>query len=317
MLNSIIRKVVLTIPLLLLVSIIMFTVINMLPGNAAMVMLSDIGGSVEQLDALEEELGLDQPVYVRYFQWLNGFIHGNLGESYLTSQPVIKRIQERLPVTLELIGISIALAVIIGIPTGIICAVKRNKPIDYVLSTLTMVGVGIPQFWLGILLILLLSVNLHWLPASGFVRFSVDAAKNIQIMIMPSVTLALSLAAPIARQTRSAMLDTLNQDYILTAKAKGQRGSVIYMVHALRNALVPVITAITSQINSMIGGVFVIETLFLLPGMGKSMVDAIYQRDYPIVMGVAMIVVTCIVLINLLTDIIYIFIDPRISLSKK
>ncbi len=317
MLNSIIRKVVLTIPLLLLVSIIMFTVINMLPGNAAMVMLSDIGGSVEQLDALEEELGLDQPVYVRYFQWLNGFVHGNLGESYLTSQPVIKRIQERLPVTLELIGISIGLAVLIGIPTGIICAVKRNKPIDYVLSTLTMVGVGIPQFWLGILLILLLSVNLHWLPASGFVRFSVDAAKNIQIMIMPSVTLALSLAAPIARQTRSAMLDTLNQDYILTAKAKGQRGSVIYMVHALRNALVPVITAITSQINSMIGGVFVIETLFLLPGMGKSMVDAIYQRDYPIVMGVAMIVVTCIVLINLLTDIIYIFIDPRISLSKK
>lgn len=317
MLNSIIRKVVLTIPLLLLVSIIMFTVINMLPGNAAMVMLSDIGGSVEQPDALEEELGLDQPVYVRYFQWLNGFVHGNLGESYLTSQPVIKRIQERLPVTLELIGISIGLAVLIGIPTGIICAVKRNKPIDYVLSTLTMVGVGIPQFWLGILLILLLSVNLHWLPASGFVRFSVDAAKNIQIMIMPSVTLALSLAAPIARQTRSAMLDTLNQDYILTAKAKGQRGSVIYMVHALRNALVPVITAITSQINSMIGGVFVIETLFLLPGMGKSMVDAIYQRDYPIVMGVAMIVVTCIVLINLLTDIIYIFIDPRISLSKK
>ena len=134
---------------------------------------------------------------------------------------------------------------------------------------------------------------------------------------MPSVTLALSLAAPITRQTRSAMLDTLNQDYILTAKAKGQSSAKIYMVHALRNALVPVITAITSQINSMIGGVFVIETLFLLPGMGKSMVDAIFQRDYPIVMGVAMIVVICIVIINLLTDIAYIFIDPRISLDKK
>lgn len=180
-----------------------------------------------------------------------------------------------------------------------------------------MIGVAMPQFWLGILFILLFSVTLGWLPASGFERFSVDAAQNLKTMLMPSVTLALSLSAPIARQTRSAMLDTLNQDYIMTAKAKGQRDSKIFLVHALRNALVPVITAITSQINSMIGGVFVIETLFLLPGMGKSMVDAIFQRDYPIVMGIAMVVVTCIVLINLITDIIYIFIDPRISLNKQ
>ena len=317
MLNSILRKILLTIPLLLLVSIIMFTVINMLPGNAAMVMLADIGGSVEQLQDLEAELGLDQPVYVQYFNWLKGFVQGNLGTSILTSQPVAKRIQERLPVTLELIAFSLGLAILIGIPSGILCAVKRNKPIDYILSTVSMIGVGMPQFWLGILFVLLFSVKLRWLPASGFTKFRVDAAKNLKVMLMPSVTLALSLAAPITRQTRSAMLDTLNQDYILTAKAKGQSSAKIYMVHALRNALVPVITAITSQINSMIGGVFVIETLFLLPGMGKSMVDAIFQRDYPIVMGVAMIVVICIVIINLLTDIAYIFIDPRISLDKK
>ena len=317
MLSSILRKIILTIPLLLLVSIIMFTVINMLPGNAAMVMLADIGGSVEQLQDLEAELGLDQPVYVQYLNWLKGFLQGNLGKSILTSQPVIKRIQERLPVTLELILFSLGLAIIIGIPSGILCAVKRNKPIDYILSTISMIGVGMPQFWLGILFVLLFSVKLGLLPASGFTKFSVDAAKNLKVMLMPSVTLALSLAAPITRQTRSAMLDTLNQDYILTAKAKGQSSARIYMVHALRNALVPVITAITSQINSMIGGVFVIETLFLLPGMGKSMVDAIFQRDYPIVMGIAMVVVICIVIINLLTDIAYIFIDPRISLDKK
>ena len=312
-----IRKIILTIPLLLLVSIIMFTVINMLPGNAAMVILGDAGGSVEQLEQLEAKLGLDQPVPVQYFNWLKRFVTGDMGTSYLTNQPVVKRIQERLPVTLELILLSTVLAVLIGIPVGILCAVKRNKPIDYVLSTLSMIGVAMPQFWLGILFILLFSVTLGWIPASGFEKFSVDAARNLQSMLMPSVVLALSLSAPIARQTRSAMLDTLNQDYIMTARAKGQRDLNIFMVHALRNALVPVITAITSQINSMIGGVFVIETLFLLPGMGKSMVDAIFQQDYPIVMGIAMTVVSCIVLINLVTDIIYIFIDPRISLNKR
>lgn len=312
-----IRKIILTIPLLLLVSIIMFTVINMLPGNAAMVILGDAGGSVEQLEQLEAKLGLDQPIPVQYVNWLKRFVTGDMGTSYLTNQPVVKRIQERLPVTLELILLSTVLAVLIGIPVGILCAVKRNKPIDYVLSTLSMIGVAMPQFWLGILFILLFSVTLGWIPASGFEKFSVDAARNLQSMLMPSVVLALSLSAPIARQTRSAMLDTLNQDYIMTARAKGQRDLNIFMVHALRNALVPVITAITSQINSMIGGVFVIETLFLLPGMGKSMVDAIFQQDYPIVMGIAMTVVSCIVLINLVTDIIYIFIDPRISLNKR
>lgn len=317
MFNSIIRKVLLTIPLLLLVSIIMFLIINMLPGNAAMVMLGDLGGSVEQLEQLEDKLGLNDPVYVQYFRWLKNFLSGNLGKSMLTGQEVSKRISERLPVTLELIGFSILLAVLIGIPVGIICAVRRNKPIDYILSTISMIGVGMPQFWLGILFVLLFSVKLGWLPASGFTKFSVDAVKNLRVMLMPSVTLALSLAAPIARQTRSAILDTLSQDYILTARAKGQSEAKIYLVHALRNALVPVITAITSQINSMIGGAFVIETLFLLPGMGKSMVDAIFQRDYPIVMGIAMIVVMCIVVINLITDILYIFIDPRISLGKK
>lgn len=180
-----------------------------------------------------------------------------------------------------------------------------------------MIGVAMPQFWLGILFVLLFSVQLGVLPASGFTSFSKDIGQNLKSMLLPTVTLALSLSAPIIRQTRSAMLDTLNQDYILTAKAKGQKEWKIYLVHALRNALVPVITAITSQINSMIGGVFVIETLFLLPGMGKSMVDAIFQRDYPIVMGIAMTVVICIVLINLITDIIYLFIDPRISMNSK
>lgn len=315
--SAIIRKILWSIPLLILVSMIMFGVIHMLPGNAALVILGDAGGSAEQVAQLEEEMGLSDPLYVQYFDWITGFIKGDMGNSYLTSQPVSKRIIERLPVTLELIVWSVLLAVVIGLPIGIICAVKRNKAIDYFMSTIAMVGVAMPQFWLGILFILLFSVQLGWLPASGYVAFAINPLRHMKSMLMPSVTLALSLAAPIIRQTRSAMLDTLNQDYIMTAKAKGQNSRGIFVKHALRNALVPVITAITSQINGMIGGVFVIETLFLLPGMGKTMVDAIFQRDYPIIMGVAMVVVGCIVIINLITDIIYIFIDPRISLDAK
>ena len=211
----------------------------------------------------------------------------------------------------------IIVMIAIGIPIGILCATKRNKLVDYIFSTISMIGVAMPQFWLGILMILLFSVQLRVLPASGFTDFSVDAKKNLITMIMPSIVLGASLAAPIVRQTRSAMLDALNQDYIMTARAKGLSNKKIYLRHALRNALVPVITSITSQVNGMIGGVFVIETLFLIPGMGKSMVDAIFQRDYPIVMGTAMVVVLCIVIINLITDIIYILIDPRISLDKK
>lgn len=317
MVSAIVKKILWSIPLLLLVSMIMFGVIHMLPGNAALVMLGDAGGSAEQVQKLEESMGLTDPLYVQYFHWISNFVKGDMGTSYLTSQPVAKRIVERLPVTLELIVCSVVLAVIIGIPIGILCAVKRNKLVDYIMSTIAMIGVAMPQFWLGILFVLLFSVDLGWLPASGYVTFATNPMRHIQSMIMSSVTLALSLAAPIIRQTRSAMLDTLSQDYIMTAKAKGQNSVGIFVKHALRNALVPVITAITSQINGMIGGVFVIETLFLMPGMGKSMVDAIFQRDYPIIMGIAMVVVSCIVLINLITDIIYIFIDPRISLDSK
>ena len=317
MVSAIVKKILWSIPLLLLVSMIMFGVIHMLPGNAALVMLGDAGGSAEQVQKLEESMGLTDPLYVQYFHWISNFVKGDMGTSYLTSQPVAKRIVERLPVTLELIVCSVVLAVIIGIPIGILCAVKRNKLVDYIMSTIAMIGVAMPQFWLGILFVLLFSVDLGWLPASGYVTFATNPMRHIQSMIMPSVTLALSLAAPIIRQTRSAMLDTLSQDYIMTAKAKGQNSVGIFVKHAQSNALVPVITAITSQINGIIGGLFVIETLFLMPGMGKSMVDAIFQRDYPIIMGIAMVVVSCIVLINLITDIIYIFIDPRISLDSK
>ncbi len=314
--SYIIRKIIGIIPLLLIVSIIMFLFMNLLPGNVVDSILSE-GGTVEQQQKLMERYGLDLPIYVQYWTWLTNFVRGDMGVSYFSGQEVSERLAERFPVTLELILISIIIAILVGVTVGLICAVKRNKPTDYVLSTISMVGVAMPAFWLGMLLIMLVSVKLQWLPASGFVKFSVDPIENLKTMILPSITLGLSLAAPIARQTRSAMLDALSQDYIITAYSKGLKNKLVFWKHALRNALIPVVTSITNQINGLIGGAFVVETVFLIPGMGKSMVDAINQRDNPVVMGLSMAVVITVVIVNLVADILNAYIDPRITFSEK
>ncbi len=299
MISYIIKRCLRIIPLLLIVSIVMFLVLNLLPGNAVTQILSDMG-TVEQKEALEARFGLDLPVPVQYWKWLTNFIRGDMGKSFMTSKPVADMILERV-------------AIVIGIPAGIFCAVKRGKGTDYFLSTIAMAELAMPQFWIGMLLIMLLAVNLNILPASGFTRFNLDPARNLRSMILPTVTLGISLAAAIIRQTRSAMLDAIHQDFVITARSKGVAEGKIFAKHALRNALLPVVTAISSQINDMVGGAFVIETLFLLPGMGKMIVDAIYQRDYPVVMAGTMVVVTFVVLVNLCADILNTIIDPRIS----
>ncbi len=312
MISYIIKRCIRIIPLLLIVSMVMFLVLNLLPGNAVTQILSDMG-TIEQKEALEERYGLNLPVPVQYWKWLTNFVQGDMGKSFMTSKPVAEKILERIPVTAEMILLAILLAILIGIPAGIYCAVKRGKAADYILSTVTMVELSMPQFWIGMLLIMLLAVNLQVLPASGFTRFSVDPLRNLRSMIMPTITLGISLAAAIIRQTRSAMLDAIHQDFVITARSKGVKESKVFVKHALRNALLPVITAISSQINDMIGGAFVIETLFLLPGMGKMIVDAIYQRDYPVVMAGTMVVVAFVVIVNLCADILNTIIDPRIS----
>ncbi len=312
MISYIIKRCLRIIPLLLIVSIVMFLVLNLLPGNAVTQILSDMG-TVEQKEALEARFGLDLPVPVQYWKWLTNFIRGDMGKSFMTSKPVADMILERVPVTAEMILLALSLAIVIGIPAGIFCAVKRGKGTDYFLSTIAMAELAMPQFWIGMLLIMLLAVNLNILPASGFTRFNLDPARNLRSMILPTVTLGISLAAAIIRQTRSAMLDAIHQDFVITARSKGVAEGKIFAKHALRNALLPVVTAISSQINDMVGGAFVIETLFLLPGMGKMIVDAIYQRDYPVVMAGTMVVVTFVVLVNLCADILNTIIDPRIS----
>lgn len=315
MLAQSIKKILSIIPMLLIVSIILFSMMSMLPGNAALMILGDMGDT-QQLARVESTLGLDQPIYVQYFHWLSGVLKGDFGRSFLTSQPVVKRILERMPVTVELILLSVAFATIVGVPVGILCASKRNSASDYAASVTAMIGVAMPAFWIGMLLIMLFSIKLKWLPASGYASFASNPVKNLRTMALPVFAAGISLAATIVRQTRSAMLDVLKQDYIVTAEAKGQRRSVLLFKHALKNAAIPVVTAISMQISSMIGGSVVIEQVFLLPGMGKSMVDAIFQRDYPIVMAQALLIASFVVLINTVVDILYIIIDPRISHAK-
>lgn len=316
MIKHVLKRILSITPHLLIVTIILFFMINLLPGTAADLLVGDTG-DVAMIDQIEERLGLDQPIYIQYGRWLLNTVRGNLGTSYFTGLPVIDRIAERLPVTLELILLSILVAIIIGIPIGILCAVKRNKWIDYVFSTASMIVVAMPSFWTGMLLIIAFSITLHWLPASGFVPFMADPIQNLKSLILPVLATGSALSATIVRQTRSAMLDVLGQDYMQTGKSKGMGKTRLYFKHGLRNALIPVTTAISSQISTMIGGSVVVESVYLIPGMGKSLVDAIFQRDYPIVMGEALVIATLIVLLNVFVDLLYTFIDPRVSREIK
>ena len=317
MISQIIKRLLAVIPHLLIVTIVLFFLIHLLPGNAATMILGDSSSSIDQLQQLESQMGFDQPVHIQYLQWLKNILLGDLGTSYLTGYPVANRIAERLPVTLELISLSILLAILIGIPIGIICAVKRNSAIDYFFSTILTVGIAMPAFWAGMLMIIVFAINLNILPASGYVPFSQNPLMNLKHMILPVVATSISLMSTIARQTRSAMLDVLGQDFIMTAHSKGMKWRKIYYKHALNNALIPIITSISIQISTMIGGSVVVEAVFILPGMGKSMIDAIFQRDYPIVMGEALVIAILIVVLYLFVDIIYAVVDPRISYNQK
>ena len=304
------------IPILIAVSLILFLLMNVLPGNAATSRMN-VEASEQYIEQLEKNLGLDKPVHVRYWDWVRGMLRGDFGNSLLTSQPVADMIARRLPITVELALLSLIVAVIIAIPLGITSAIHRNKPIDLFASFFAMIGVTIPNFWLGMLLILYFSIRLKWLPASGFVPLVTDPMGNLTRMIMPALAIGTGFAAIVMRQTRSALLEVLDQDYIITAKAKGLKGSVVIWKHALRNSIIPVITVIAMSTGRLLGGAVITETVFAMPGIGKGIVDGIMNRDYPIVMGLIMISAVFIIVINTVVDVVYIFIDPRISHKSK
>lgn len=316
MLKNILKKLLLMIPILITVSIILFFLMNILPGDAAAGMATADQGE-EYIAELRARLNLDKPPVQRYLDWASGMLRGDFGNSLISGQPVAQKIMQRLPVTLELTFLAMLVAVIIALPLGVITAVKRNSALDTSMSAFAMVGVAMPPFWLGMLLVMLFSIYLGILPASGFVPFFENPLQNLRRMIMPAVTIGISFAATVMRQTRSAMLEVLDQDYMMTAEAKGLSDAVVIWKHGLRNALIPIVTTIAMQTGRMIGGAVVSESIFALPGMGSEIVDAILSRDTPVVMGMIMVVAFLVVIINTFMDIVYILIDPRIARGGK
>ena len=287
-----------------------------MPGDAADSM-STMDATAEEVEALRESLGLNDPMYIQYLRWLKNVLKGDFGISFLNGASVTEKIVTRLPVTLELTLLAMLIAVAIALPMGVLSATHRNSTIDAIASFISMIGVAVPHFWLAMMLIIIFSVNLHWLPASGFTPISQGLGKNLIKMIMPAFSVGLGFAATVMRQTRSNMIDVLGTDYISTAKAKGMSKSVVVWKHGVRNALIPVITVIGMQTGRLFGGAIVVETLFGLPGIGTAIVQSIFSRDYQMTMGCVMMVAVIIILINTIVDILYVIIDPRVRTTRK
>ncbi len=306
------RRVATTLPVLVLVSVIAFGLVFLLPGDAAMTILGDQAKDEQLYRTLRAELGLDQPIPLQYFQWVRKAATGDFGVSSRLRQPVGELIQQRLVPTAELAVLAMLLALLVSVPVGIVSAVHPNSRTDTVGTIFALSGVAIPHFWLGIMLMFLLAVWLRWLPPSGYVSPFVDLGQSLQLMIMPSLTLATGLTAVIMRQVRSSILDVMQQEYVVTARAKGVSEPVIVVVHALRNGLIPVVTVIGLQVGRLLGGAVVVEVIFSIPGMGRLAVDAISYREFPIVQAVVMVMAVAVTTANLATDILYAYLDPRI-----
>ena len=299
---------------LVLISLIVFTGVRMIPGDPARVM-AGTDADAAGLEEVREKYGLHDPIPVQYVRWIGLALRGDLGESIRTRQSVAWTVAIKLPITVELACLALLIALALAIPAGVIAAVRRNTAWDVLASAASLCGVSIPNFWLGIMLILLVSVRLGWLPASGFVPLFEDPVANVKRMLMPALVLGTALAAVLMRQTRNAMIEVLSADYIRTARSKGLAGSAVVVRHALRNALIPVVTILGLQMGALMGGAVVTESIFVLPGFGRLIVEAVFTRDYPVVQGVVLITASSYVLINLLVDISYTVLNPRIRIG--
>lgn len=304
MIKYIVRRLIALIPVLLGVTLIIFTLLYFTPGDPALVMLGD-EATPEAIAQIHEELGWNDPFWVRYFNYVVDLLHGDLGVSYTNGRPVFDLLVERLPKTITLALISTTIAVTLGILLGVIAAIKQNSIFDNLCMLLALVGVSMLHFWQGLLLMLLFGVKLGWLPISGW--------GEVGNVVLPSLTIGLGSMAIIARMTRSSMLEVINQDYINFARAKGQKNGKIITGHELRNALIPIITTIAIQFGNMLGGSVITETIFAIPGVGKLMVDSIRSGNYPVVQGGVLLIAFIYCINNLLVDVIYAFVDPRVK----
>ncbi|MFI5339889.1 MAG: ABC transporter permease [Candidatus Methylomirabilales bacterium] len=314
MFDFLVQRVAISVVTLFLITLIVFTGVRMIPGDPARVMAGTDAGEAG-LQEIREKYGLNDPVPVQYFRWLRLALKGDLGESIRTREPVVKTVAVKLPITIQLACFSIVIAIGIAIPAGVFSALRRNTAWDLLANAVSLCGVSIPTFWLGIMLILLLSVRLHLLPASGFVPFFQDPLGNLERMLMPAFVLGGALAAVLMRQTRNSMIEVMSANYIRTAYSKGLAEPVVVFRHALRNGLIPIVTILGLQMGALMGGAVVTEQIFVVPGFGRLIVEAVFTRDYPLVQGVVMITASTCVLINLLVDVSYSLLNPRIRVK--
>lgn len=313
----IVRRLLQIVPVMLIITFMVYALMLAIPGDPARALVGP-GESLdeEQLEIIRKEHNLDKPVIVQYGIWLSKALTGDLGRSTQNQRPVSEELGKRAIVTLQFGVVAWILAVLIGVPAGIVSAVYRGRPIDYVATVLSIGGVAIPNFWLGIMAILLFGVKLGWLPTQGYVDITKDPIEGVRHMLLPAVALGITSCALIMRQTRSAMLEVLAQDYVRTARAKGMRQRTVIGVHALRNALLPVVTVFGLQTGRIFAGAVVIETLFGIPGMGQFMVQAIFARDFMSVQGAVLLMAMAVLIANLLTDLVYAWLDPRIRYDE-
>ena len=300
------------IPTILVVSILVFALQQLMPGDPAVVLAGEERGDPVVLAQIRAELWLDRSIPVQYLHWIGGVLHGDLGFSWRIRQPIAELVMTKLPVTLQLAGMAFVIALCIGVPAGILSATYRNRPLDYIANLIGLAGLSTPNFWLGIMLILLVSVQLGWLPPSGYVPLTEDWRQSLATTIMPAFVLGNAIAAILMRHTRSAMLTALDQDYVRTARAKGLRERTVVLRHAFRNALVPVVTLGALELGTLLSGAVLTEQVFSIPGFGKLVVDAVFNRDYPVVQGVVLVTACLYILLNLLADVLYVVINPRL-----
>jgi peptide/nickel transport system permease protein len=298
-------------PTVFFVSVIIFLLQQLLPGDPATVMAGE-ENDPEVIAQIRKQYRLDQPLPMQYFYWISGVLQGNLGESMRLKASVTDLVLQKLPVTMQLAFMAIIIALVIGVTAGVISAVKRDTFWDYAVNVISLWGISTPNFWLGIMMILFFSVYLGWLPASGYVSPFEDFWRSMQTTIMPAFVLGNSIAGVLMRHTRAAMLQALDSDYVRTARAKGLMENVVVIKHAMRNALTPIITLGALEFGTLLSGAVLTEQIFTIPGFGKLIVDAVFNRDYAVVQGVVLVTATTYILLNLLADIGYILVNPRL-----
>ncbi len=313
----VLRRCVQGIPVLAIVSLIVFLSLNLLSGDAALALQgpSAAAGSEQVLAELRRQMGLDRPIHERYVLWLGNALRGDLGTSLVTRQRVAELIAQRLPATLQLALAAVLLAAAVAVPAAILAAVYRGTPVDWCITALVSMGMAIPSFWLAIMLIVLFAVQLGWLPTGGYEPLARDPAANVRHLLLPAVTLAIILAAPVMRFLRSSLLEAMREEHVTVARSKGLSERAVLVRHVLRNAAIPAVTVVGLQLGNLMSGAVIVEWIFAWPGMGWLTVDAVFKRDYPVVQATVLLAAAAFVALNIVIDLLYAALDPRIRLA--